>query len=173
MKSKSKFRYEVLLRLRQQREKSASQRLTATLIEARLSQATIRRLSLAINRETASVREALQLSVVATMQNFSAYRQTISELRLATASENSRLTRIHDELVDARVELVEAMKYRKAIQRLKARTGARSNAQQSRLATAQLDDMHAVHSGIQKSVRRETSTTLGYYVRQPSLVEVK
>ncbi len=148
MQKRSKFRYEVVLRLRQQKEKAASQDLACALMETQRAKSNMDRLAAAVGRETVAARACLQLSAGVTPQGYGRYRQAVTDLRLAMAKEGVRMTKIQDELTIARARLIEAMKHRKAIQRLKNRMILSSRAIEARQATAQLDDLHAIHSAM-------------------------
>ncbi len=140
MARKFKFALEVVLRLRQRREASARAGFTAAKSTVDEIMRHVDRLDQAYHRQNRWARAAV---LGEGADDFAPYRQIVSTLRAEALSQRQHLLHAGMEFTRRRTELLEAMRQRKALQRLKENLALKHEASAARKLSRQMDDSHA------------------------------
>lgn len=143
MVNKRTFRGEAVLRLRRRLEADARCVFLAALGDVESLGSRVASLSAAMDAHDDEVRRAVRVGADAA--TLGAYRQCAVGIRWALTVERRRLQTARETLRRRRVGLLEAMKDRKVLARLRDRLARRSGLSRDRTETRQRDDAHAAH----------------------------
>ena len=143
MKTASLKRVELLLRLRRQEEQQA--RSVFASARAKVQQCIDRRDGLqdSFTNQNRYVRSALDSGSPTAGVSLGRYRQAISRLKVALAEAGQLLEDAWEEMEGCRLELLAAMKQRKAMEMLRGRLSQQVNLLDDRQAEKELDEQYA------------------------------
>jgi flagellar export protein FliJ len=138
MSRKFRFNLDVVLRLREQREKAARQGLAAALAEAQGIEIAARRLGEALTKQQAQRRATIEAEATSAATSD---RASAVELQRELAAQGVRPADARRRLAAQRERLLEAMRQRKALGRLKELRQRRHAEVAERRFTFELDDL--------------------------------
>ena len=144
MKTASLKRVDLLLRLRRQEEQQV--RSVFASARARVQQCIDQRdrLQESFTEQNRHVRSAIDAGLPgAAGAALGRYRQAVGRLRSALAQAERSLEQAWDEMEGCRLELLAAMKQRKAMEMLRGRLGQQVNLLEGRRAEKELDEQYA------------------------------
>ena len=116
-----RFSLDVLLRLRERREQSARQQVAHSRARCDAAQAAVEGLQLAMVRQDHLVRRALAAAPACGAVDMTFYRDSVDVLRSQLAARGEELRVAQDRAAGDRAALLEAMRRRQAMERLRAR----------------------------------------------------
>lgn len=140
MARKFQFEFETILRLRQQREEVLRQEFATAKRDAAVIKGQIRRMLDAMRLQNRWARTA-----IAAGQNLPGYRQALRDAQMDVLTQESNLAVAQQAMDAKRIELLEALKQRKAISRLRERLAMEHATQTQRTTVRDQDDLHATY----------------------------
>lgn len=155
MAKRYEFRFETLLRLRQQREDERKRVVAARLREIQSLEERRAMLEDRIQQQTEQVRDALRSSTL-NLEDLKLSRHWMVRLRRGVMETNSALKTMCAILAKERQQLAEAAKDKKVLARLKERRLAEYLAEVDRREQLELDEMNAQRAAQAVAVMQES-----------------
>jgi flagellar FliJ protein len=151
MAKKFKFRPEVLLKLRQQRELLAKRRVAEIQQRVGQIQEAMTRLRNQLSEQDAMVRQGVLVGAV-DVGYMSLYRRHVMTLHKAIIAQAQQLREVAGELQLRRAELTEALKQRKVLSKLKDKQQHKHRLVIEKDEARQIDEMSSARFGHQHAL---------------------